>query len=509
MEITRRTLSRVAAAIVGGGMTGRSGGADRTDPVDDDADEHWATDDGSDAVPGGVAGAPARVVVIGAGLAGLAAANALVAAGVEVVVLEARDRIGGRVRTVRLGGVGIDLGASWIHQPDGNPLTALAERVGVVQRPFDTDGLIAGSALVDEGGGRLEGAARRKVLRRAAGFEGAVAGLVAAHGVRVPLATLVDAYAARDHDPARAAWIRFVLRVALETALAAPAEIVPAVALLLTPPYGGGDDVPVGGYGPLVAALAADLPVRPRTPVRAVRAGKDGVDVETADGRVERGSHVLVTLPLGVLKAGSVLFSPALPPPKAAAISALGFGAFEKVVLRYDERWWGAASRGFLLRRDDTPCHAWIDATDPVGAPTLVALAAGSAGRALSAGDESAILSQAREGLATATKRVLPPELATAVTRWETDPFSRGAYTHLALGSGPAEIAALAEPAFGRVLFAGEATSPHRFGHTDGAFTSGVREAKRLLGAGSVRLRLRRQGQMRMPVGGLVGLGLR
>lgn len=497
MEITRRTFSRVAAAIAAGTMAGRTGRAGQTDPTADSpgsTGEHWTTDDGTDAVPDGVASEAGRVVVIGAGLAGLAAANALVAAGVDVVVLEARDRLGGRVQTAQLGGFGVDLGAAWIHQPDGNPLTALAGRVGVRQRPFDVDGLIAGGALVDERGGRLEGQSRREVVRRAAGFEGAVAGLAAAHGARAPLAALVDAYAARDHDPARAAWLRFVLRVALETAFAAPLEEVPAAALLVPVPYGGGDDAPVGGYGVLVDALAAGLPVRRRMVVRAVHVGQDGVDVETADGGVERGSHVLVTLPLGVLKGGSVAFSPALPPPKVAAIAALGFGDFEKVVLRYDERSWGSGSSGFLLRRDDTPLRAWIDATDPVGAPTLVALAAGSAGRAVAAVAESAILVQARDLLAQATRRALPPELAAAVTRWGTDPFSRGAYTYLALGSGPAEIETLAAPAFGRVLFAGEATSPHRFAHTDGAFTSGVREAKRLLGSGSVRLRLRRQG---------------
>jgi len=82
-------------------------------------------DDGRTDVPGGVAAPVKRVLVVGAGVAGLTAANALTHAGVECVVLEARDRIGGRLHTVDVGGSPVDLGGSWIHMPDGNRSSAL------------------------------------------------------------------------------------------------------------------------------------------------------------------------------------------------------------------------------------------------------------------------------------------------------------------------------------------------------------------------------------------------
>src|SRR5215472_18095840 len=88
-------------------------------------------DDGRTDVPSGVAGPVERVVVVGAGIAGLTVANALTHAGVECVVLEARDRIGGRLYTVDLAGSPVDLGGSWIHTPVGNPMRAFAEHVGV------------------------------------------------------------------------------------------------------------------------------------------------------------------------------------------------------------------------------------------------------------------------------------------------------------------------------------------------------------------------------------------
>src|SRR6266516_7605079 len=88
-------------------------------------------DDGRADVPAGAAGPVERVVVVGAGIAGLTVANALTHGGVECVVLEARDRIGGRLHTVNLAGAPVDLGGSWIHTPIGNPMRAFADQAGV------------------------------------------------------------------------------------------------------------------------------------------------------------------------------------------------------------------------------------------------------------------------------------------------------------------------------------------------------------------------------------------
>ncbi|GGT09227.1 hypothetical protein GCM10010156_77600 [Planobispora rosea] len=455
--------------------------------------------------PGGVAGDVTRVIVIGAGLAGLAAANALASAGVEVLVLEARDRLGGRIRTAEIGGSDIDLGAAWIHDPRGNPLTRLCERAGIPRLPYALDDLIAGVALVGEGGVRVRSSLRSSLIRSAAGFEDAAAkstartppsgapaasGSAAGSGRETTLGVLIDAYCATETDPGRREWMRFILRTAVETELAAPAADLSAAVLEVPEPYGGGDDVPGGGYRRLITALTPDAAIRTGAVVQAVRTDGSGVTVETADGRTERGSHVLITVPLGVLKAGMIGFQPALPEPKARAVAALGFGDFEKVVLRYDSRHWDETATGFLIRHANTPLRAWIDATGPAGAPTLVALAAGPAGRALSALTEQEVLHRAQDVLATATGARLPAPAAWAVTGWRGDPFARGAYTHITPGAGTTAIEALAAPLAGRVLFAGEATCPVRFGHADGAFTSGIREAKRLLGVPSVELKL-------------------
>jgi polyamine oxidase len=101
-------------------------------------------DDGRTAVPDAVTGPVERVVVVGAGIAGLTAANALTHAGIQCVVVEARDRIGGRLHTVDLAGSPVDMGGSWIHHPVGNPMRVFADQVGVVCRSGDALAELAG-----------------------------------------------------------------------------------------------------------------------------------------------------------------------------------------------------------------------------------------------------------------------------------------------------------------------------------------------------------------------------
>jgi polyamine oxidase len=101
-------------------------------------------DDGQPDVPRGVTGPVERVIVVRAGISGLTTASALTRAGVECVVLEARDRIGGRLHTVDLAGSPVDLGGSWIHRPGGNPMTAFARQVGVSRRSADPEPEMAG-----------------------------------------------------------------------------------------------------------------------------------------------------------------------------------------------------------------------------------------------------------------------------------------------------------------------------------------------------------------------------
>ena len=180
-------------------------------------------DDGRTDVPGGVAGAVERVLVVGAGIAGLAVANALTHAGVECVVLEGRDRADGRLHTVDLGGSPVDLGGSWIHMPDGNPLSAIARLAGVSCASADPVPEMAGFDCAE--GRRLTEIEAADLLGLyLGGFPQAAEGLLADLGAAASMDGAIEAFvAAAGLAPGPARRARQMLYAGIEAESAGPA----------------------------------------------------------------------------------------------------------------------------------------------------------------------------------------------------------------------------------------------------------------------------------------------
>eukprot|EP01116_Phalansterium_solitarium_P021841 TRINITY_DN696_c0_g1_i2.p1 TRINITY_DN696_c0_g1~~TRINITY_DN696_c0_g1_i2.p1 ORF type:complete len:382 (-),score=111.94 TRINITY_DN696_c0_g1_i2:451-1596(-) len=340
-------------------------------------------------------------IIIGGGLSGLIAALRLADENRPVVLLEARQRLGGRIHTVVECGSSVDLGASWIHGWDGNPLTSLAEQFGValsaVQRAdgvsfeapriaYDADGRRVPDAIADAVDVQLERwklAATTDALptpesdisiREALRTHGGTALLDALRsqlGAQLPSTAEPRGYLERLFDYKLAAWEGW------------NAGTVEQISLRYYGEFGshpGGDRHVTGGYGAIVAGLVAQLRRHPHATLltghvvdhvecvpgsgTVVVHGSRLVDApaaaEPAEHAVPRRSPnpaaspapstnrftvqaaaAIVTVPLGVLKAGSITFSPPLPAPKTLAIERLGYGAIEKVVLVFNEHFWG------------------------------------------------------------------------------------------------------------------------------------------------------------------------
>jgi polyamine oxidase len=451
-------------------------------------------DDGRTDVPAGAAEPVERVVVVGAGIAGLTVANALAHGGVECVVVEARDRIGGRLHTVNLAGSPVDLGASWIHTPVGNPVRAFADQVGVRCRSANPLPELAG---FDCGERRRLAAAEVEASlgMQLDGFPQATGRLLADLGPEASAADGIEAFVARtglvSPGPARRA--RQALRALVEAESAGLAEDQSLRWMWNEADYEGHyfGDAPVGGYRRLAEAMAAGVDLRLGVDVAEVACSASGVRVRSGDGTSEEGSHVVVTVPLGVLKRDVPRFRPALPPDRLAAIERLGFGRYEKVALRFDKPFWRAAGlpHAMIFPRDPGAPAVWAIGQDAFGAgPVLVFhIFHSAASHVLSVTADDAA-QWALGLLAEATGSSCPPPAAIAVTSWANDPYSGGAYTHIPPRANPADADVLGEPIGGRVLFAGEHTQSMRLAYADGAMTSGIREAKRLLGQPSVRL---------------------
>jgi len=446
-------------------------------------------DDGDLAVPGGCAGPVQRVIVIGAGISGLAVGNALTHAGVECLVLEARDRMGGRLHTVDVGGVPIDLGGSWIHTPVGNPLRRFADQAGVECR--DGNPLYETVGYDSTEGRRLSDAELGALMEMHDGFPEAHDELLEVLGPTASAAEGIDRFVAGSGlDGADARRARLLLRQAVAAEAADTPERQSLRWLWNEAEYDGDflGDVPVGGYRRLTEALAEGVSVRLGAEVSSIEVSATGVLVATKDGGVESCSHAVVTVPLGVLKRGSVRFAPELPDDRRAAIDRLGFGSFEKIAVSFDSPFWRDASVPHLLAFPRDDASILIIGQDAFGAgPALVGLVgADNCGHLLGRSPDAA--DWMLRIIGEAIGRPCPEPTAIAVSSWTTDPYAGGAYAHNTPASSPADVDLLGEPLGGRLLFAGEATTTTRMGFADGAFQTGIREAKRLLRQPAVSL---------------------
>jgi monoamine oxidase len=440
-----------------------------------------------------------RVLIVGAGMAGLTAANALRNAGVECVVIEARDRIGGRLWTRDVGGLAVDFGGSWIHDAAGNPMSDFADRCGVARTPVDPTNDLVSIHAYDERTGEL---LPPEILHAFAGYEGfeeTASTWLNQVGPDASMKDGIEAYYAIAGNamlPDQRRRAEHVTRYIHETFDAADWDAVSFYYDVNSPidSYGGSEfgDFPDGGYTQLVNAMAGHSNVKLGHRVTRIRYDADGVhvDAETASGPVSfDGTHAIVTLPLGVLKAGDVAFDPPLPDAKLGAIQRLGYGHFEKVALRFARPFWedGTPKRShfyFLSADPQQPMEFpfFLDLQKSFGQPVLVGLvSAGFAERFVTLTPdqiETRVLAILREAYGGS----VPDPTQMMTSAWGVDPFSHGSYSYIAVGSTPGDMDQLGEPVGERLLFAGEATYKQRYGYADGALSSALREVNRLLG---------------------------
>lgn len=420
---------------------------------------------------------PQRVVVIGAGLAGLAAAQRLQAQGHDVLVLEARGRIGGRTWTSsQWPDVPLDMGASWIHGVEGNPLTALAADCGAELITTRLDNAItygpAGQPMSED-----EQRALKQWRRR---VESALSAAQDRELDRSVQATVEQALDWATLPASDRALVSFLLNSSLEH------EYGGAIAELSTHWYDDGesfdsDDALLRqGYQRIVDCLAAGIAIELNQVVNAIDWSGEKVVIST-DHATHSADRVVVTLPLGVLKTGQITFRPPLPEPKLQAIQAIGVGALNKCYLRFSEAFWPETVDWFEqippMRGQWTE---WVSLLPSLKVPILLGFNAAEQGRDLEALADEQIVASAMGSLRRLFGRSLPEPLAYQITRWGADPFARGAYSFNALGSTPDMRDRLAESVASKLSFAGEATERQYFGTAHGAYLSGLRAADEL-----------------------------
>jgi monoamine oxidase len=426
----------------------------------------------------------ATVVVIGAGISGLAAARVLTEEGYSVIVVEARERIGGRIWTSHeWPGVPLDLGATWIHGSDDNPIAELArelEATTVVTNYentwlWDTDG----REVDDEEHNEID----NRFVEMLDDLDSERDDMDDLDEDDVALGDAIEDWIDdRQPDSTTIRQLAYSVNTAIEHEYAADVADLSFYYFDGGDAFDGDDLLFPDGYSQIVHGLAEGLDIRPGHVVRKVHWNDDGVTVTTSQETFD-ADYVVVTLPQGVLKAGHVSFSPALPEEKLRAIERLRMGILNKVFLRFPRIFWPeeADMFGYISERKGEWTE-WLNVAHVSGQPVLLALNAADYGRAIEDMSDEQIVSAAMVTLRTMFGDDIPDPEAVLITRWGADPYSHGAYTFMALGATPDHYDDLAAPIGDRVFFAGEATSADFPATVHGAYLSGLRAAEDIIG---------------------------
>ena len=420
------------------------------------------------------------MIVVGAGMAGLAAAARLRQHGLSVTVLEARDRVGGRVHTVDDLGAPIDLGAAWMHDQKGNPLTPIAKRAGVAALITDYESVDLRSAdgrRIDSGTVNAATDARDEIF--AALSDQAEAGS-AAENLRFSTAYAKAVEDGPDLSPKAEDTLSWLTGVAIPLDLAADASEVSLVGWNEGDTYdGGGDALVKAGAHQLIREVGKGVAVETGFEVESISQSSRGVVVTAASGTSFRCRSCVVTVPLGVLRSNSIHFTPELPRPHQSAISALRMGTLDKVILRYPKQWWPDVTQLGVVGPSIDRTVSTFNMQPTTGLPLLLAFTGGSYARSLESLSDDDLVAVITDQLAHGFGDAARGHDLSLVTRWSKDRWALGSYSYMPPGASSDDRAALGQPV-GRIFFAGEHTSVERPATMDGAYRSGLAAAAKV-----------------------------
>ena len=410
------------------------------------------------------------VIVVGAGISGLAAAKKLKENGFNVIVLEAQSKVGGRLKTNRSLGVAFDEGASWIHGTAGNPITSLAQQAGMNTAFTDDESILA----YDIGG----------VLHNDSNFSDTedkfytVLETLKNNGSSTKSFETVfnELYPTFCNDRL---WKFF-----LSTYLTFDTGDLNMLSSLLYnegEEFGGEERISVNGYDTIPSYLAIGLNIQLNQKVTKIDYSNTKILV-SHNGTVTEADYVLVTVPLGVLKANKIDFVPSLPNTKQNAIQKVGVNCVNKFLLTWETAFWD--DEQYICYTPDIKDKFNYFVNVKKYQPTVNALmtfAYADKARQTENMTDQQIIEEIMTHLRDIYGNNIPYPKNILRTKWQTNEYSYGSYSYTAVGTEMRHFDDLAEEIDDKIFFAGEHTEIDYFSTAHGAYLSGIREADKII----------------------------
>lgn len=410
------------------------------------------------------------VIIIGAGISGLTAAKKLKENGFNVIILEAQNKVGGRLRTNRSLGIGFDEGASWIHGIDGNPITSLAQQAGMntfetideSRKSYDIGGTLRTTATYDNAEDEL--------------YE--ILNSMMNNGNQTQSFQTVfnNLYPTKANDR--------LWKFLLSTYVTFDCGDLDKLSSLLYnegEEFGGAEKIATNGYDTIANYLANGLNIQLNQRVSKVDYSDSKVKI-THNGIISESDYVLVTVPLGLLKNNVIQFLPSLPTVKQNAIQKVGMNCVNKFLLTWDTAFWDDVQYISYTpeTRDKFNYFVNVNKFHPT-VNALMTFAYSDYGRLTESMTDSQIIDEIMLHLRDIYGATIPNPTHLLRTKWHTNENSFGAYSYTAVGTEMQHFDDLAEEVNDKLFFAGEHTNVDYYSTVHGAYLSGIREANKII----------------------------
>lgn len=412
------------------------------------------------------------VIVIGAGISGLAAAKKLKDKGFNVIVLEAQEKIGGRIRTDRSLGIAFDEGASWIHGPKGNPITNLASQADANTyltdddslKVFDNNGTAYSDAFLDAQYTQFENAlnAVRSIGTQSQSF----------------LEVFNSLYPTQENNRL---W-KYMLSAYLEFDTGGDISTLSSKYFDDDEAFSGKDVIVTNGYDKIANLLGQGLDIRLNSRVTEVNYTSIKSLVNVNGDSVE-ADYVIVSVPLGVLKNNSVSFNPTLPIDKQGAIENTKMGNVNKFLFSWNTAFWETDVQ-YIGYTPDTKGKFNYFMNMLKFLPTtnsLMTFAFGDYATVTESLSDGEIISEVMAQLKTIYGNSIPTPTNMLRTKWGQNINTFGAYSFAPNGTTSTDFDTMAKEISNKLFFAGEHTIRDYRGTVHGAYLSGIREADKII----------------------------